>query len=353
MRLRDRRSGLTRMLTGARAPVGHGHLAQHLELGFALDVEAADAGLAAPARISARVLPTPEKMMSRRLGADGQHALEFAARDDVEAAAGLREHLQHAERGVGLHRVADHRLAAREAALVGGQRVEHRWPSNRRTAACRARAPSFGQRATSSTCSSPPLATRRGDGRAGGGHGVRTGGRGAGAGAAGGTVGHRRRTAGSACRAAATCGSVARFGRGRIGGQVQRALLAAGRQASRATRPARTRGQARCTRIWRTLATSRNCNDRPRVPGPRRSAAGARSRRAATASTTTTDADIDNQRVGGMVTLTLPERQPDHRQPAEAAAARSGWRRGPAASTTGTTAARGSTPRATASSSPT
>jgi hypothetical protein len=76
-------------------------------------------------RISARVLPTPEKMIFFGSCADRQHARQFAAGDDVEAAAGLREHLQHAQRRVGLHRVADQRVAALEAALVGGQRVQH------------------------------------------------------------------------------------------------------------------------------------------------------------------------------------------------------------------------------------
>ena len=33
-----------------------------------------------------------------------------------------------------------------------------------------------------------------------------------------------------------------------------------------------------------------------------------------------TDADIDNQRVGGMITITFSQRQPVDRQPAEAAA---------------------------------
>ena len=77
-------------------------------------------------RISARVLPTPEKMMSPALAARGQHALEFAARHDVESAAGLREDLQHAQRRVGFHRIADAGLAAGEAALVSGQRCQHR-----------------------------------------------------------------------------------------------------------------------------------------------------------------------------------------------------------------------------------
>jgi hypothetical protein len=54
-----------------------------------------------------------------------QHALEFAARDDVEAAAGLCQHLQDGQRGVGLHGVADAALRPASAALVGGQRRQN------------------------------------------------------------------------------------------------------------------------------------------------------------------------------------------------------------------------------------
>ena len=77
-------------------------------------------------RISARVLPTPENTTRRGVAAGGEHALELAARDDVEAAAGPREGLQHGQAGVGLHRVAEQVRPAGQRALVGGQRVEHR-----------------------------------------------------------------------------------------------------------------------------------------------------------------------------------------------------------------------------------
>ena len=40
------------------------------------------------ARISARVLPTPEKTTCAGIAAGREHALELAAGDDVEAAAG-------------------------------------------------------------------------------------------------------------------------------------------------------------------------------------------------------------------------------------------------------------------------
>ena len=77
----------------------------------------------------------------RRIDAGGQHALELAARDDVEAAAGFGEGLQHGQAGVGLHRVADQVVAAGERALLGRERARASRCANRRTAACRTRAP--------------------------------------------------------------------------------------------------------------------------------------------------------------------------------------------------------------------
>ena len=76
-------------------------------------------------RISARVLPTPEKMTLGRSPPAASTRVEFAAGDDVKAAAGLRKHLQHAQGGVGLHGIADLRVAPGKAALVGGQRRQH------------------------------------------------------------------------------------------------------------------------------------------------------------------------------------------------------------------------------------
>jgi hypothetical protein len=104
--------------------LGQRHLVEHVELGFALDVEAGDAGGEGLTHLGARLADAREDDLPR-IRAHGQHARQLTARDDVETAAGLGEHAQHAERGVGLHRVADQRLAALEAALVGGQRVEH------------------------------------------------------------------------------------------------------------------------------------------------------------------------------------------------------------------------------------
>jgi hypothetical protein len=107
-----------------RGALGQRHFVEHVELGFALDVEAGDAGRKGLAHFGAGLADAREDDLLR-IGAHGQHAGQFAARDDVEAAAGFGEHAQHAERRVGLHGVADQGVAAFEAALVGGQRVEH------------------------------------------------------------------------------------------------------------------------------------------------------------------------------------------------------------------------------------
>ena len=86
--------------------------------------------------ISAAVLPTPEKTTRPSgLGRGGQHALQLAAGDDVEARAMLGQQLENRQRGVGLDRVADQVIAARERLLkqpqplddlVGGVDVERR-----------------------------------------------------------------------------------------------------------------------------------------------------------------------------------------------------------------------------------
>ena len=77
-----------------------------VELRRAFDVEQPMPSFSAKS-ISAPDLPTPEKMTLARIAAGAQHALEFAARDDVEAGAERREQIQHREIAVRLHRIAD------------------------------------------------------------------------------------------------------------------------------------------------------------------------------------------------------------------------------------------------------
>lgn len=62
------------------------HFVEHVDLGLALDVEAADAGLQRLAHFGARLAHAREDDLAR-IAAGGQHALQFTARDDVEAAA--------------------------------------------------------------------------------------------------------------------------------------------------------------------------------------------------------------------------------------------------------------------------
>ena len=120
-------------------------------------------------RISARVLPTPEKMMSPASAPAASTRSSSPPETMSKPQPACGEDLQHAERGVGLHRIADLRLAAREAALVGRQRGQHRTPWSRRTAACRARAP--GRQPDVFDEQLAVAAVRSGDGRAGSGGG--------------------------------------------------------------------------------------------------------------------------------------------------------------------------------------
>ena len=102
-----------------------GHPMEHIELRFALHIEAADA---CPQRLRhfGAGLAYPGEDHLGRIAAGGQHPLEFATRDDVKATTGPGEKLQHGQAGVGFHGVADLRLAAGQPSLVGRQRSQHR-----------------------------------------------------------------------------------------------------------------------------------------------------------------------------------------------------------------------------------
>ena len=100
---------------------------EQVELGHALDVEAAHTGVQRLAHLGAGLAHAGEHD-PRCITAGGQHACEFAAGDDVESAAGLREGLQHGEAGIGLHRVAHQVRPAAQRLLVGLQRRQHGAP---------------------------------------------------------------------------------------------------------------------------------------------------------------------------------------------------------------------------------
>ncbi len=103
---------------------GLGHFAQHVEFCLALHVEAANADLQRLAHFCAR-LAYAGKDHLRRVAAGRNHALQFAGRNDIEAAAMAGEKLQDSERRVRFHGIADLHLAPSEPALVGTQGVQH------------------------------------------------------------------------------------------------------------------------------------------------------------------------------------------------------------------------------------
>ena len=106
---------------------GHGHRGQHVEFGLALDVEAQHAGFQRAVHVGAALAHAREHGLGR-VTARGDDALQFPRRDDVEAAARLREGLQHRQRGVGLHGVAHQVRPAGQGTLVAGQGGCHRAP---------------------------------------------------------------------------------------------------------------------------------------------------------------------------------------------------------------------------------
>ena len=90
-----------------RATGGHRRARQQLQLRPALStLKQRTPAIKRPLHFGARLADAREHHL-RGVAAGRQHALEFAAGDDVEAAAGLGEGLQHGQAGVGLHGVAE------------------------------------------------------------------------------------------------------------------------------------------------------------------------------------------------------------------------------------------------------
>ena len=98
---------------------------QQVQLAQALDVEALHADLERAAQLVSLFADAGEHHLVGA-PAGGQHAFELADRDDVETAPGAGKGLQHGQRRVGLHGVADQVRAAGKCTLVGGERAEHR-----------------------------------------------------------------------------------------------------------------------------------------------------------------------------------------------------------------------------------
>ncbi len=88
-----------------------GHFIQALQFRDRLDIEAEDAGFQRQLHFRSRLADAREDDFLR-VGTGGQHALQFAAGDDVETGTEAGEQVEDGEVGVGLDGVADQRAVA-------------------------------------------------------------------------------------------------------------------------------------------------------------------------------------------------------------------------------------------------
>ncbi len=122
----------------------HGDLVEREQLLAGLDVEAADARQQRLLHLGHGLADAREHDLAR-IAAGLEHARQLAARDDVEAGAELRQHLQHREVRVGLDRVAHEVLMPGQRAVEGVEVARERRARvdvQRRAVAAR----EFGQR---------------------------------------------------------------------------------------------------------------------------------------------------------------------------------------------------------------
>ena len=112
---------------GYRRPHGAlcGHLVQHFEFRRRLDVKAVDARLQGAAHFLALFDHAGEHHL-RRIAPRGDHALQFAHRDNIETGALARQHIQHGQVRVGFHGIAHQVLTAGQRPLILAQRGLHR-----------------------------------------------------------------------------------------------------------------------------------------------------------------------------------------------------------------------------------
>ena len=89
-----------------------------LQLGDGLDVEAQDVCRQRPLDLALALADAREHDF-RRACTGCQHAFELSTGNDVEAGAEPRQHIEHGEVGVRLHRIADQRGAASECVCIG------------------------------------------------------------------------------------------------------------------------------------------------------------------------------------------------------------------------------------------
>ena len=115
--------GVDAQRDGRAAPQAAGHCGDALELGFRFDVDAEN-----PVRERGldlgRALADAREQHARGSAAGGEHALELAARDDVEARAQARQQCKHREVRIRLDRIGDQRIAAAQG--VGESAVGRR-----------------------------------------------------------------------------------------------------------------------------------------------------------------------------------------------------------------------------------
>src|SRR5439155_14201151 len=98
---------------------------EHIQLGFALDVEAHDASVECLAHFCPRLAHAREDDLGG-IGAGSKCAIEFAAGHDVETATCLDEGLQYCEARIRLHCVADEVVSSTQCALVRSNGLQHR-----------------------------------------------------------------------------------------------------------------------------------------------------------------------------------------------------------------------------------
>ena len=146
-------SGLTRMLTGADLPAARGDFAQHFEFGFALHVEAADADLQRAAHFGAGLADAGKDDVARlRRPRPARARVRRPTRCRIRSRPARRPAARPGEDWPSSHSrcgpCGRRSRAGKRPALPASP------PWSRRTAACRARAPSASSR-TSSANSSP------------------------------------------------------------------------------------------------------------------------------------------------------------------------------------------------------
>ena len=117
--------GVDAQAHGRDAAQGPGFFVECVELAQAFDVETAHAGHQGLAHVGAGFAHA-RKHDLRRVAAGCQHAGQFTAGHDVEAAAGLGKSLQHGQRGVGLHGITHQVPAALQRVGVSRQGRQHR-----------------------------------------------------------------------------------------------------------------------------------------------------------------------------------------------------------------------------------